>query len=172
MKEVFVNLRIERGLFGYPKSYEKQGFETTLYRFMPDKKEYGDNFNTVKEAFDAALAMLFAVWITPNQLKRVHGNVRVLITFSEDYSTWQVDMAPYGIHLQEKHKDFDSYIAQEENKIFEKYGFVKPPEKFEVSFRGRKSIMNKEQLNEFHKEMVNSHPGTWAELYVARTLEQ
>jgi hypothetical protein len=171
MKEIYVNLDVERGFFGFPKAFEKQHFDDRLYRLKPDKSEYGDNWDSVQEAFGVAVAMLHRVWNNPNWLSLVHNTVRVLISFNSDYSTWKVDMAPYGIRLQEKHPNFDSSIEKEENQIFEKYGFPKKePIKYEVSFRGRTTIMNEEQFEAFHKDIVATYPSTWPEIAVATPL--
>ena len=75
-------------------------------------------------------------------------------------------MDPYGIGipLQESHPDFNSFAEKEKNQIFEKYGFIeeeKLPKQFEVSYGGRKTIMNEEQLRNFHDDIIKQQPCSW-----------
>ena len=166
MKKVYVKLDVERGLFGFIKSFEKQQFEKRLYANMPDKTEYGDNEAEVKDAFATAFNMLYKLWNDSKCLSLVGENIRVLINFKSDYSTWKVEISPYGFGpiLEEAHPDFASFVEKEKNQIFEKYGFKeekKPPKKFEVAYRGRKTIMDEEQFDKFRKEIVELYPKSW-----------
>lgn len=175
MKQVFANLSVERGLFGFVKPFEKQHFDDRLYRLKPGKSEYGDNWDTVQEAFGLAIAMLHRVWNNPTSLSRVARNVRVLIGFNNDYSTWMVEVAPYGFGppLRETHPDFKSSVEKEENQIIEKYGFVseKHPEKYEVFFRGRSVVMGEEQLDDFRKDIIEMYPNNWADKFSFKVVE-
>ena len=166
MKQVFANLSVERGLFGFVKSFEKQHFEERLYRLMPDKSEYGDNEASVKDAFGTAINELFRIWNNKTFRSLVGRTIQVLISFSNDYSTWKVDTEAYGFGppVPTTHPDFNSYADKEENKIFEKYGFKeekKPPKKFEVAYRGRKTIMDDEQYHNFLKDIMEMYPRSW-----------
>ena len=166
MKQIDVKLGVECWLFGVVKSFEKQHFAERLYARMPDKTEYGDNEASVKDAFATAINMLFKIWNNKTWLSLVAKTIHVLITFSSDYSTWKVGVEPYGCgpYLEESHPDFNSFFEKEKNKIFEKYGFPeekKPPKKFEVSYMGRKTIMDEEQYNNFQKEIIEMYPRSW-----------
>lgn len=166
MKQIYVNLGVVRGLFGFPKSFEKQQFEERLYAHFPDKTEYGDNEYSVKDAFGTAINMLFKLWNNKTCRSLVAQTIPVMISFNSDYSIWRVDMDPYGngTPLQEAHPDFSSFFEEEKNKIFEKYGFAeekKPPKKFEVAYGGLKTIMNEEQLRNFLNEIIKMYPRSW-----------
>lgn len=175
MKQIFVNIGVERGLFGFVKSFMKQRFKERLWEFMPDKTECGDNWPKVNAAFATAVLMLAKIWDNPDCLSLVARTIRVLISFNSDYSTWKVEIAPYGFgpQLHEEHPDFNSFAEKEKSQIFEKYGFTEeePPKKFEVSYGGRKTIMSGEQLNNFNKDMDARYPYKWPENSRAREVE-
>lgn len=166
MKQIFVNLGVARWPFGFVKSFKKQHFEETLYRFMPDKSEYGDNEASVKDAFGTAINELFRIWNHKTCRSLVANTVWVLISFSSDYSVWKVDVEAYGFGppIPTVHPNFNSFAEKEENKIFEKYGFKeekKPSKKFAVAYRGRKTIMDEEQYNNFIKDIIEMYPCSW-----------
>lgn len=167
MKQIYANLDVVRGLFGAPKSFMKQQFKKRLWAFMPDKEECGDNWPKVNAAFATAVLMLDKIWDDPTRLSLVVHSIRVLISFSSDYSTWKVEMLPYGIFrhgIEEAHPDFGSFIEKEENQILEKYGFAeenKPPRKLEVAYRGRKTIMDEKQYDAFLKDIIKMYPKSW-----------
>ena len=166
MKQIFANLDVKCWPFGIVKSFEKQHFDDRLYRLKPDKSEYGDNWDHVQDAFGTAIAMLHKIWNKPTCLSLVARTIRVLISFNSDYSTWKVDIDPYGIgpSIQKAHPDFNSSIEKEDNQILEKYGFAdekKPPKKFEVAYRGRKTIMDENQFDDFLKDIVKMYPRSW-----------
>lgn len=174
MREIYLRLGIERGLFGFAKSFEKQRFAERLYEHLPDKAEYGDNGESVMEAFDVAINILYKEWHTSSHLSSKRF-VHVLINFNKDYSTWKVLITTFDKDFQMKHEDFDSSIKQEENQILEKYGFVaeEPSEKkHEVSFRGSKKIMSEEQYEDFIKDVSTIYPSTCHAQYVDKPLEQ
>lgn len=173
MREIYLKLGIERGLFGFAKPFEKQRFENTLTRFMPDKTEYGDNEASVMQAFETTIDMLHKEWRHFSHLPSKRF-VHVLINFNKDYSTWKVKITTFDKEFQEKHPDFDYSIIQEEKQILEKYGFVpeEPPEKkYEVRFRYYKKIMSKEQYKDFIKDLGIIYPKTCHAQYVDTPLE-
>lgn len=177
MKQIFAKLEVERGIFGSVKSFEKQHFDERLYRLMPDKSEYGDNEASVKDAFGTAINELFSVWNDKTRRSLVASTVRVLICFNSDYSLWKVEVDPYGCgtHLPTVHPDFNSFVEKEENKIFEKYEFKeekKPPKKFAVAYRGRKTIMNEEQFDNFRKDIIEMYPRSWQWMYRAEEVDE
>lgn len=176
MKQVFANLDVKCWPFGIVKSFEKQHFDDRLYRLKPDKSEYGDNWDTVQEAFGLAIAMLHRIWNNPTSLSLVARTVRVLISFNNDYSTWMVEVAPYGFgpHQRETHPDFKASVEKEENQIIEKYGFVaekQPEKKYEVFFRGRSVVMSEEQLDNFRKDIVAMYQHDWFDKFSFKEVE-
>lgn len=176
MKQIFMNISVARGLFGFVKSFEKQHFEERLYRRMPDKSEYGYNEESVKDAFGTVINELFRVWNDKTRRSLVGRTIMVLISFNDDYSLWKVDMDAYGCGtpVPTAHPDFNSFAEKEQNKIFEKYGFKeekKPPKKFEVFYMGRKTIMSDEQLKDFRKDMISMYPRSWHMMTSTREVE-
>lgn len=166
MKQIYVKLDVLCGFFGFVKSFEKQQFKKRLYEYLPDKTEYGDNWPEVNAAFATAVLMLDKIWGDPTRLSLVEQTIEVLISFNRDYSTWKVDVWPYGggFPLEKSHPDFTSFAKKEENNIFEKYGFAeekKPPRKIEVAYMGRKTIMDEKQYNDFLKDIIKMYPKSW-----------
>lgn len=173
MREIYLKLGIERGLFGFAKPFEEQRFAERVYEHLPNKTEYGDNEASVMQAFETTIDILHNEWRHFSHLssKRL---VHVLINFNKDYSTWKVKVTTFDKEFQEKHPDFDSSIIQEEKQILEKYGFVpdEPPEtKYEVKFRYYKKVMSKEQYKDFIKDLGMIYPKTCHAQYEINLLE-
>ena len=174
MREIYLRLGIERGWFGRAKPFLEQKFVERLYEHMPDEKEYGNNESSVKDAFGTAVNMLYKEWNHISNLppKRL---VHVLINFNKDYSAWRVIVTTLDKDFQMKHEDYDSSIKQEESQILEKYGFVaeKAPEtKYEVKFRGNKTVMGEEQYKNFIKDVGRIYPQTCHAEYTSNILER
>lgn len=177
MKQVYVKLDVVYGFFGFVKPFEKQQFEKRLYAIMPDKSEYGANESVVKDAFATAINMLYRIWNDSTRRSLVAQIIEVLISFNNDYSTWKVDVWPYGggLPLEERHPDFTSFAEKETNQIFEKYGFAeekKPPKKFAVAYMGRKTIMDEKQYDDFIKDIIKMYPKSWYEMTRSIKVEQ